>query len=244
MKSPARYEQRSEAMILIVEDDRKTASLVATYLEREGFATAMAPDGEEALRIIQSTSVIFIILDLMLPKVDGWDVCRRIRRTCDVPILFLTARDEEMDRVNGFELGADDYVVKPFSPRELVARVKAILRRSRARNETEYLSFGCLTVVPEKHRVLLDNHLITLTLSEFTLLHTLMSNPGRVYTRNELLQTLYPRGEEVIDRVVDVHIGKLRQKLGDDPVSPRYIFTVRGIGYQFADSDHREALTQ
>jgi len=165
----------SDNCILIVEDDPKTASLVAMYLEREGFETVIAPDGQQALFLHKRQKFIFVVLDLMIPHVDGWEVCRQIRRSSDVPILMLTAREDEIDRITGLTLGADDYVIKPFSPRELVARVKAILRR------------------------------------------------------------LYPDGDAiVIDRVVDVHIGKLRQKIEKDPSRPRFILTVRGIGYQFA----------
>jgi DNA-binding response OmpR family regulator len=195
--------------ILIVEDDKKTASLVQLYLEREGFETVLAHDGHEALELARRHRPIFIILDLMLPLVDGWEVCRELRRSSDVPILMLTARGEEVDRISGLTLGADDYVVKPFSPRELVARVKAVLRRGRLRStvEKDILSHGGLALDPE-----------------------------RVFTRDELLDHLYPSGEAVIDRVIDVHIGKLRQKIEEDQANPRFILTVRGIGYQFEES--------
>ncbi|MGH7765860.1 MAG: response regulator [Candidatus Binatia bacterium] len=221
--------------ILIVEDDRKTASLVALYLEREGFKTVSAHDGKQALSLARQHNPIFVILDLMLPGVDGWEICRELRRSSEVPILFLTARQEEMDRILGLSLGADDYVVKPFSPRELVARVKAILRRAErgTAKEEVRLSHGGLTVDHEKHRVTLNGRVLSLTLFEHTLLETLMAQPGRVFTREELLHRLYPNGEAVIDRVIDVHIGKLRQKIEDDPAKPKYIMTVRGLGYRF-----------
>jgi DNA-binding response OmpR family regulator len=224
--------------ILIVEDDKKTASLISLYLEREGFRTLTAHDGEEALEMARRQKPSFVILDLMLPRVDGWEVCRKLRQSSDIPILILTARGEEVDRISGLTLCADDYVVKPFSPRELVARVKAIFRRGRlAREEGErVLSFEDLAIDPGRHKVTLTGRPISLTPHEFKLLETFMASPGRVFSREELVNRLYPRQEAmVIDRVVDVHIGKLRQKIEKDPSNPRYILTVRGIGYQFAE---------
>jgi DNA-binding response OmpR family regulator len=156
----------------------------------------------------------------MLPSVDGWEVCRQLRRSSDVPILILTAREEEIDRVSGLALGADDYVVKPFSPRELVARVKAILRRGRlgSPRESKVLSCEGLVLDPEKHRVTVNGNPVPLTPHEFSLLQALMSSPGRVYARDQLLSHLYPeKGVFVIDRVIDVHIGRLRQKIEEDP---------------------------
>jgi DNA-binding response OmpR family regulator len=224
--------------VLIVEDDGKTASLVAMYLEKEGFATVVAHDGLRALELARSNNPILVILDLMIPLLDGWEVCRQLRRYSDVPILILSARDEEVDRVSGLTLGADDYVVKPFSPRELVARVKAILRRGRLGgvNGEPVLQSGALVLDPEKRRLTLDGDPVPLTPHEFNLLRTLMSAPGKVFTRDELLNRLYPREDIiVVDRVVDVHIGKLRQKIEKDPSKPNYILTVRGVGYQFSE---------
>ena len=226
--------------ILIVEDDKKTASLISLYLEREGFETLVAYDGQEALDLAQRRRPSFVILDLMLPRIDGWEVCRRLRHSSDVPILILTARGEEIDRILGLNLCADDYVVKPFSPRELVARVKAILRRGRLGREEggKVLSHEDLVIDLEKHRVTVSGRSISLTPHEFRLLQTLMANPGRVFSRDELVDRLYPQQEAiVVDRVVDVHMGKLRQKIEKDPTNPRFILTVRGIGYQFADRD-------
>jgi len=225
--------------VLIVEDDRNTSSLVATYLEREGFPTVAAFDGATALEMTRQTPPGFVILDLNLPQVDGWEVCRELRKISDVPILMLTAREEEIDRVLGLSLGADDYVVKPFSPRELVERVKAILRRSRPRADRlrKVLHYAGLSLDLEKHKVTLNGDSLELTASEYKLLQVLMSAPGRVFSRQELLGRIYERGETVVDRVVDVHLGKLRQKLGDDPVDSKYILTVRGFGYRFADRD-------
>ena len=224
--------------ILVVEDDKKTASLVQLYLEKEGFETVLAYDGGEALELARRHSPIFVIIDLMLPVVDGWDVCRELRKSSDVPILMLTARGEEVDRISGLTLGADDYVVKPFSPRELVARVKAVLRRGRLRStiEKNILSHGNLVLDLEKRKVSLKGRPVQLTPHEYKLLRALMASPGRVFTRDELLNHLYPRGEAVIDRVIDVHIGKLRQKIEEDSSNPQYIQTVRGLGYQFAEN--------
>jgi len=223
--------------ILIVEDDKKTASLVALYLEREGFQTVVASDGLQALELVKRHKPAFVILDLMLPRLDGWGVCRQIRRTSNVPILMLTARGEEIDRVSGLTLGADDYLAKPFSPRELVARVKAILRRGlpETAQGKNLLSHENLVIDLEKRRVSLQGRPLSLTPHEYKLLQTLMAVPGKVFTRAELLDKLYPAGEAVIDRVIDVHIGKLREKIEEDPANPRWILTVRGIGYQFIE---------
>jgi len=225
--------------ILIVEDEKKTASLVALYLEREGFQTVLASDGLQALELAKRHKPALVILDLMLPKLDGWEVCRQLRQASNVPILMLTARGEEIDRVSGLTLGADDYVAKPFSPRELVARVKAILRRARPETPQgkNFLSHGKLAIDLEKRKATLNDHTLSLTPHEYKLLQALLSAPGRVFTRPELLDYLYPGGEEVVDRVIDVHIGKLREKVEPDPANPRYILTVRGVGYQFAEDE-------
>jgi len=225
--------------ILIVEDDPNTASLVATYLQREGFTTLIARDGQQALQLAERKKPGFIILDVMLPRLEGWDVCRELRKFSEVPILFLTAREEEIDRILGLSLGADDYVVKPFSPRELVERVKAILRRVHKAPNLDSVSLSCgpLTLNPVEHRVTLDGRQVELTAAEFRLLHSLMQTPGKVFSRDELLERFCQHGENVIDKVIDVHIGKLRQKLGDDPTQPRFIETVRGFGYRFSDGE-------
>jgi DNA-binding response OmpR family regulator len=224
--------------ILIVEDDRNTASLVATYLEREGFATAIAYDGKHGLELARRHRPIFVILDVMLPEVDGREVCRTLRGFSEVPVLMLTARGEEVDRIVGFSLGADDYVVKPFSPRELVERVKAILRRTRGATDARQTVLACdgLVLDTEKYTVSLNGQPVALTPSEYKLLRTLMSRPGRVFSRDELLDHINGPGEVVVDRVIDVHIGKLRRKIESDPSTPHYISTVRGIGYRLAET--------
>lgn len=225
--------------ILIAEDDRNTSSLVETYLQKEGFTTIAAYDGEEALRLARESNPGFVILDIMLPSIDGWDICRQIRKFSDVPILMLSAREEEIDRVMGLSIGADDYVVKPFSPRELVERVKAILRRvaSQPPADDQILAHKNLFLDPVKLKVTLDGRSLNLTTSEYKLLHALMSAPGKVFSRDELLDRFYQHGETVIDRVIDVHIGKLRQKIETDPANPQMIITVRGFGYRFAEPE-------
>jgi len=217
--------------------DKNTANLVRAYLEREGVATRIAGDGQVALQLFAREEFCFVILDIMLPRMDGWEICRRIRRTSEVPILMLTAREEEIDRVMGLSIGADDYVVKPFSPRELVERVKAILRRVRPREpgSARELKHGELLLDDEKHKVSLAGKTIELTGSEYKLLFALMGSPGRVFSREELLNRFYEDGERVIERVIDVHIGKLRQKIEQNPAKPEYILTVRGFGYRFAE---------
>lgn len=223
--------------ILIVEDDKNIASLVQTYLEREGFPTVTAHDGEQALRLQRQCRPRFVILDLMLPRLDGWAVCKEIRSHSNVPILMLTARGEEVDRVLGFALAADDYVVKPFSPRELVERVKAILRRTESVGQAgqQLLAQDGLVLDPDKQLVTLHDRPLALTPSEYRLLHVFMSFPGRAFSREQLLNHLHLRGQVVVDRVIDVHIGKLRRKIEVDPANPRLILTVRGTGYRFAD---------
>jgi len=223
--------------ILIIEDNKNIASLVAKYLTNEGFEALVASDGPAGLALLQAQHPRLVILDLMLPGMDGWEVCREIRKISEVPILILSARAEEIDRILGLSMGADDYVVKPFSPREVVERVKAILRRVRPRQASvaSSLQIGKVFLDPEKHKVTLNRKPVFLTPSEYKLLHALMSAPGRVFSREELLNKLYGRGEAVVDRVVDVDIGKLRQKIESNVAIPKYIFTVRGTGYRFAE---------
>lgn len=229
--------------ILVAEDDVKTAHLLGTYLRNECFDSVLAFDGPSAITSFSNFEPCLVILDVMVPKLDGFRVCEEIRKTSIVPILFLTGCDDESDRVRGFHLGADDYVTKPFSPREVVARVKALLRRSQTQESSGIPKVGDGRSVGEvglrhdedKRRFSLNGVSLSLTPIEFTLLKSLISHPGKVFRRDELLDKLYPNGELVIDRVIDVHIGKLRQKIGDDPDNPTFIHTVRGIGYRFSD---------
>lgn len=232
-------DQAEQKQVLVIEDDPNTANLVVLYLEKDGFGARQAHDGMAGLALARRHSPDLVILDLMLPKTDGWEVCRQLRQFSDVPVIMLTARGEEIDRVAGLTLGADDYVVKPFSPRELVARVKAILRRTSAgkRAPAQILSHGEVQLDLGKKRLRVQQREVAVTPHEYALLKALMSAPGRTFSRDELLDRLYPGGEAVvIDRVVDVHVGKLRQKIELDPAKPSYILTARGMGYRFADS--------
>lgn len=230
----------SNGTILIVEDDKKTNELLSIYLEQEGFRTIAAYSGHQALGWFSQHKPIFTVLDLMLPDLDGWHLCRKFRSSSTVPILILSARGTAKERIRGFELGADDYVVKPFSPRELVARIKAILRRARTDlAEKAIFSQGDLVVDPNKHKVTLGGKSISLTRSEYRLLEALIALPGRVFSRDELLHCLYPAGGVVVDQVINVHIASLRQKIEPEPTKPRYVLTARGVGYQFADGEVR-----
>jgi len=223
--------------ILVVEDDPNTAALVETYLVREGFSVVKSADGKEALALARHRRPGFVILDVMLPGADGWEICRELRKISDVPILMLTAREEEIDRVLGLSLGADDYVVKPFSPRELVERVKAILRRSRRRADEpgEVIAIGTLQLDTGKQKLSRAGREVVLTSLEYRILLPLMRSPGRIFSRQALLDYCYPDGETVVDRVIDVHVGKLRQKIEADPTCPEYLLTHRGFGYSFAE---------
>ncbi len=225
--------------ILVVDDDAKIVQLVRTYLEREGFRVATAHDGRRALAAFHESRPALIVLDLMLPEIDGLEVCRTVRGESEVPILMLSARSTVADRIHGITEGADDYLPKPFSPAELVARVKAILRRGNAARlatgpgaATE-LRHGDLTIDLERYEARQGDRLVPLTTTEFRLLATLVQASGRVLTREQLLDALYGQDDEaVLDRTVDVHVGRLREKLSDSAEEPRYIATVRGVGYR------------
>lgn len=228
--------------ILVVEDDSNVAALLSAYLQREGFDVAVRCDGRQGFDDVSKLQPALIILDIRLPAMDGWDFCRRIRRSSNVPIIILTAQIDEADKIAGLRMGADDYVVKPFSPREVVERVKAVLRRSpdcASVYDAKPLVCGELAISVEKAEVTRDGEFVPLTLSEFRILHALMSAPGRVFTRNDLLDQLHDGSAEVVDRIVDVHVGNLRRKIENNPSSPEYILTVRGIGYKFCDDFKR-----
>jgi phosphate regulon transcriptional regulator PhoB len=225
-------EQLAGAKILVVDDDESVCELVELYLSHEGFRVIVAADGREALRLCLQHRPDLVVLDLMLPVVDGWEVCRSIRRTSRVPIIMLTARSEEVDRVVGLEVGADDYIAKPFSPREMVARVKAVLRRSLTpSDEGEMLVFSGLRIDRSCHRVEADGETTDLTPTEFQLLWCLMSDPGRVFSRTELLTRVLGPDSESDMRTIDVHIKRVRRKLDVERRSFT-ITTVRGLGYR------------
>jgi DNA-binding response OmpR family regulator len=219
--------------ILVVEDDPKMVNLLRLYLERGGFIVTAAYDGRAGLEAVERVHPDFIILDLMLPHLDGIEVCRRIRATSDVPILMLTARVDEVDKLLGLSLGADDYVTKPFSPREVVARVNAILRRATREGPRKVLRHGDLEMDLDRHHLRQNGGEVRLTPIEFKLLQVFLEAPERALSREQLLNRIHAFHEvDVVDRTIDVHIGKLREKLADDPARPRYIATVRGIGYK------------
>jgi phosphate regulon transcriptional regulator PhoB len=220
--------------ILVVDDEESVRELIELYMKKEGFEVLHAKDGKEALRLNGEHHPDLIILDLMLPALDGWEVCRQIRATSKVPIIMLTARAEEIDRIVGLELGADDYVVKPFSPRELVARAKAILRRgTSAAEESEVLTFPGLRIDRTQHRVEVDGDEVHLTPTEFRLLWCLASRPARVFSRAELLDRIWGYDSESDARTVDVHIKRLRQKTRAAESDSFSITTVWGLGYKF-----------
>jgi DNA-binding response OmpR family regulator len=223
-------------LVLLVEDDRRLADLTREYLEGHGLAVVHAADGRRGLDEALSGRYEAVLLDLMLPGKDGLEVCRELRARSDVPIIVLTARGEEADRVLGLELGADDYLAKPFSPRELLARIRAVVRRARGRAgpESGVVRVGGLVVDPAARRVTLDGRDIALTGYEFALLDALARRAGRVLSREQLMELAGGSAEEAFDRSIDVHVSRLRQKLGDDPKRPRLIKTVRGAGYLLA----------
>lgn len=227
--------------ILVVEDEEPILDLISKYLAAEGFTVVNARDGIAALAQARTTHPALIVLDVMLPGMDGLEVCRRIQQESDVYILMLTARTEEIDKIVGLSVGADDYLTKPFSPRELVARVKAILRRSRPVGTNSErtpipdrtLRFDTLTIDPDTRQVCFNDAVVDLTAREFDLLYALAEYPGRVFNRDQLLERVWGHDFAGIDRVVDVHIGLLRRKLETDAANPTLIQTVRGVGYKF-----------
>ena len=223
--------------VLIVDDDSNIAEIISLYLIKEMFETKVAEDGYEALELFESFEPDLVILDLMLPRVPGERVCRAIRDNSDVPIIMLTAKGEVEDRIIGLELGADDYLIKPFSPRELVARVRALLRRVHADSEPqrEVLEFGDLTIDVSGHKVLVSGKEVDLTASEFKLLTTLSRYPGRVYSRMELVEKVLGYDFEGYERTIDSHVKNLRAKIGDNPRNPKWLHTVHGVGYRFED---------
>ena len=230
--------------ILVADDETKIVKLVSAYLEAAGFQVIGAKDGREALARFASEKPDCVVLDINMPERDGLDVVREIRKRSEVPILLLTARAGETDRIVGLELGADDYVVKPFSPRELTARVKAVLRRIRSAGPAaeevgiEALRVGEVVLDPEKHEVFVNGEKKNLTSFQFALLRALMSSPGRVFSRAALLEAAGGSAYEGYERTIDTHIKNIRKALGDDGDAPTYIGTVRGVGYKFIDPGH------
>lgn len=223
--------------VLVVDDEDNVCELVRLYMQKEGYQVLKAHDGLTGLKMVEEEKPDIIILDIMLPEMNGWDVCRKIRQTLDVPIIMLTARSDEVDRIMGLEMGADDYVTKPFSPGELVARVRAILRRASgmSKADTDFVRFNNLELYYEQRKVLFKGKELVLTPKEFDLLWFLASNPGYVFSREQILEKVWGYDFFGDGRTVDAHIKRLRRKLDDDPDNPSYIHTVWGVGYKFEE---------
>ncbi len=222
--------------ILIVDDEKKIVEIIKAYLVKDGYQVISAYDGKNALELVRHQKPDLIILDLMLPEVSGLEVCRTIRKQSDIPIIMLTARDEVTDKIIGLEMGADDYVTKPFDPKELVSRVRAVLRRTEGRgNRNNILNIAGLSVDIEKRQVNRDESIIELTPIEFDLLRVMAENPGRVYSRMQLLDKIQGDAYEGYERTIDSHIKNLRKKIEIDPEHPRYVITVYGVGYKMGE---------
>ena len=225
--------------ILVVDDEKTLVKALKFGLEKDGFQVSTAYDGEEALEKVKQEEPDLVVLDLMLPKLDGFEVCRRLRKERDLPIIMLTAKGEDIDKILGLELGADDYMTKPFNPRELMARIKAILRRSSHATGgiRKVIRAGRLEIDLIKHKVMVDGEEIDLTAKEYALLSFLASSPGRVFSREQLLEQVW--GYEYCGdaRTVDVHIRHVREKLEEDPAEPKMILTVWGTGYKFREAN-------
>ncbi len=231
----------TETRILLVEDEARIAEVVQSYLERDGHMVVAHVSGEDALADFERRPADLVVLDLMLPGISGEDVCRRLRERSDVPILMLTARDGEEDLLRGLQIGADDYMTKPFSPRELSARVRALLRRAHSEREPQadvmVRGGGRLRIDAGRRRVHLDDHEVELTESEFRLLLNLARFPGRAYSRYELINKVQGYDFEGYERTIDAHIKNLRRKLGEDARRPRFVETVYGLGYRFSEAE-------
>ena len=231
------------ARILLADDEQAIQTMLSYPLQKEGYDVVRASDGEEALERFAEQQFDLVVLDVMMPRVDGLEVCRRLRATSTVPIIMLTARAEEIDKVLGLELGADDYITKPFSLREFSSRVRALLRRAAMTGDgagetaEAVLEVHGLRIEPAKRQVSLNDEPIATTFVEFEILHALAANPGRVFTRDMLLTRIWGDSAFRDQRTIDVHIRHLREKIEADPKTPAYLFTVRGVGYRFRDSN-------
>ena len=222
----------SSGRILVVEDESKIADIVKAYLEKDNFIVTVAGTGQKAISVLKE-GFDLIILDLMLPDMNGEDICETIREDSDIPIIMLTAKSEEEDRIKGLGIGADDYVVKPFSPRELVARVKALLRRVKGKKEKTSFDSGNLVINSSRYEVIKQGEPVVLTSTEFKLLQCLANSPGQVFSRLQLVNIILGYDFEGYDRTIDAHIKNIRHKIEDDPKESQYIKTVYGVGYRF-----------
>lgn len=231
--------------IMLVEDETSIRETMAEFLAEEGFEILQAADGLEALEVFRENQPDLIILDLMLPKLDGLEVCKAIRQKSNVPIIMVTARDEEIDKLLGLELGADDYITKPFSLREMKARIKAVLRRTGFQGSTEEhkISFGALEINTDRREVRMNNKIIELTPSEYAILTTLSQNVGRPYSRLQLLNATLGESYAGYERAIDTHVSNLRKKIEPNPQKPIYILTVYGLGYRFGDNYETKTLS-
>jgi DNA-binding response OmpR family regulator len=226
----------SSGLILVVEDEPSIAEVASLYLKRAGFEVWVAQDGEAALDLLSRREPDLVVLDLMLPKLDGYEITRWLRDRNDVPIIMLTARRDERDRIAGLEMGADDYIVKPFSPQELVSRVRAVLRRTRGRDQQaseKPIRFDDLEINPQTRLVTIQDREVSLTAKEFDLLWLLVCHPRQVFTREQLLERVWGLADYIDPSTVTVHVRRLREKIEVDPSDPRYILTLWGVGYKF-----------
>jgi DNA-binding response OmpR family regulator len=225
----------ADAKILVVDDDKKIVELVTLYLKKDGYHVLAAYDGQQAVELARRKQPDLIVLDLMLPRMDGMDVCRTLRAESPAPIIMLTGRSTDEDKLDGLDLGADDYITKPFNPRELLARIRAVLRRTGGKEEPgpSEARFGQIVVDFVRHEVRANDQVVNLTPTEFRLLEAMIRQPGRAFSRLELLEQAFGYGHEGFERTVDVHIMNLRKKIEPEPGRPRYIITVPGLGYRF-----------
>ena len=223
--------------VLIADDEEKICQVVKKYLEKEDFNVIECSNGLDAIEEFKKCSPDLVVLDIMMPGADGWEVCRELRKTSDVPIIMLTAREDEIDRILGLEMGADDYVVKPFSPRELVARVKAVLRRaadkSSSQDKKSILTFEGISINLDTRKVIINDHNVTLTPKEFDILYILAGSPGRIFSRENILESVWGYNYLGDARTVDTHINRLREKLATASNETSYVNTVWGVGYKF-----------
>ncbi len=225
--------------ILVVDDDRELVDFLEDYLEKDGYTVTGTHNGKDALEIFRKREFDLVVLDLMLPEMDGYNVCKRMRRDSEIPIVMLTARTSDEEKIKGLDLGADDYLTKPFSPGELLARIRAALRRVEDEDQPQELTFGNLSVNFPKKEVLLDGDPADVTPTEFKILAALLKQPNKVFSRTQLIHAALGYGYESFERTIDVHIKHLRDKIEPDPKNPTYIKTVFGMGYKF-DSTGKE----